>query len=42
MRYEDQIKSDYFDWMYDLMCKDRFAETSKIVFTEIVETEEIK
>lgn len=27
MRYEDQIKSDYFDWMYDLMCKDRFAET---------------
>jgi len=25
MRIEDQIKSDYFEWMYQLMCRGRFA-----------------
>lgn len=27
MRIEDRVKSDYFEWMYDMMCGDRFAET---------------
>lgn len=27
MRIEDKIKSDYFEWMYDLMCEGRFAST---------------
>lgn len=27
MRIEDEIRSDYFEWMYDLMCSDRFADT---------------
>lgn len=25
MRIEDRVNSDYFEWMYDLVCKDRFA-----------------
>lgn len=28
MRLEDRIKSDYFEWMYDLVCSGRFAETN--------------
>jgi hypothetical protein len=27
MRIEDQINSDYFEWMYDLVCEGRFAKT---------------
>lgn len=27
MRIEDKVRSDYFDWMYDMMCNGRFAET---------------
>lgn len=27
MRIEDQIKSDYFEWMYKLMCGGRFAKS---------------
>lgn len=27
MRIEDKIKADYFEWMYDLMCEGRFANT---------------
>lgn len=27
MRIEDKVKSDYFEWMYDLMCEGRFAKT---------------
>ena len=26
MRIEDKVKSDYFNWMYDMMCKGRFAK----------------
>ena len=26
MRIEDRIKSDYFEWMYDLVCADRFSK----------------
>lgn len=26
IRIEDRIKSDYFEWMYDLVSKDRFAK----------------
>ena len=25
VRIEDRIKSDYFEWMYDIACEDRFA-----------------
>ena len=27
MRIEDRIKSDYFEWMYDLVCGGRFAKS---------------
>lgn len=27
MNIEDRVRSDYFEWMYDLMCGDRFADT---------------
>lgn len=27
MRIEDQIRSDYFEWLYDLVCEDRFADS---------------
>lgn len=27
MRIEQQIKNDYFEWMYELMCEGRFAGT---------------
>lgn len=27
MRIEDRVRSDYFEWMYDLMCEGRFAKT---------------
>ena len=27
MRIEDKVKSDYFNWMYDMMCDGRFAKT---------------
>ena len=27
MRIEDRVRSDYFEWMYDLMCAGRFAKT---------------
>ena len=26
MRIEDQVKSDYFEWMYELMCGSRFSQ----------------
>jgi hypothetical protein len=27
MRVEDRVKADYFEWMYDLVCGDRFAKS---------------
>lgn len=27
MRIEDKVKSDYFEWMYSLMCDGRFAKS---------------
>lgn len=27
MRLEDRVKSDYFEWMYELMCENRFSRT---------------
>lgn len=27
MRIEDKMKTDYFEWMYNLMCEGRFAKT---------------
>lgn len=27
MKIEDQVRSDYFEWMYELMCGDRFARS---------------
>ena len=27
MRIEDRINADYFEWMYELVCGDRFAES---------------
>lgn len=27
MRIEDRIKTDYFEWMYDLVCDGRFAKS---------------
>ena len=27
MRIEDRVRSDYFEWMYDIMCGGRFAKT---------------
>lgn len=41
MRIEDQVKSDYFEWMYDLMCEGRFAKTItyRKLFTFLHDTE---
>lgn len=41
MRIEDQIKSDYFEWMYQLMCRGRFAPsiTYRKLFTSLHDTE---
>lgn len=41
MRIEDQIKSDYFEWMYNLMCGERFAKsiTYRKLFTLLHDTE---
>lgn len=27
MNIEDQVKTEYFEWMYELMCGDRFAKS---------------
>lgn len=27
MRIEDRVRSDYFEWMYEMMCDGRFAKT---------------
>lgn len=41
MRIEDQIRTDYFEWMYQLMCGGRFAKTItyKKLFTFLHNTE---
>ena len=41
MRIEDKVKNDYFEWMYDLMCEDRFAKTItyRRLFTFLHDTE---
>ena len=41
MRIEDRVKSDYFEWMYGLMCDGRFANTItyRQLFTFLHETE---
>jgi hypothetical protein len=41
MRIEDQIKSDYFEWMYDLVSKDRFAKgnTFRLLLTFLHDVE---
>lgn len=41
MRIEDRVRSDYFEWMYDLMCEDRFAKsiTYRQLFTYLHDTE---
>lgn len=41
MRIKERIKNDYFEWMYQLMCEDRFAEsiTYRKLFTFLHETE---
>lgn len=41
MRIEDKIRSDYFEWMYNLMCEGRFAKTItyRHLFTFLHETE---
>ena len=41
MRTEDKIRSDYFEWMYDLMCEGRFAKsiTYRQLFTFLHEVE---
>lgn len=41
MRIEDQVRSDYFEWMYDLMCEGRFAKsiTYRKLFTFLHDTE---
>lgn len=41
MRIEYRIKSDYFEWLYDLMCKGRFADTItyRKLFTYLHDTE---
>ena len=35
MRIEEQIKSDYFEWLYNLMCKKRFD--NKITYRQLLE-----
>ena len=41
MRIEDRVKSDYFEWMYDLMCEGRFDRsiTYRKLFTFLYDTE---
>ncbi len=41
MRIEDRVRSDYFEWMYDLMCQGRFAKgiTYRQLFTFLHDTE---
>ena len=41
MRIEDRVKSDYFDWIYDLMCHERFAKsiTYRKLFAFLHDTE---
>ena len=41
MRIKDRIKSDYFEWMYDLMCEGRFSDsiTYRNLFTFLYEAE---
>lgn len=41
MRIEDKMKSDYFEWMYDLMCEGRFAKsiTYRQLFTFLHDVE---
>lgn len=41
MRIEDRVKSDYFEWIYELMCKDRFAKgmTYRKLLTFLYDTE---
>ena len=41
MRIKDKVKSDYFKWMYDLMCEGRFAKTITYyqLFTFLHDTE---
>ena len=36
MKIEEQIKSEYFEWMYNLMCGDRFAKS--ITYRQLFET----
>ena len=35
MRIEDKVKNDYFNWMYDMMCKGRFAK--EITYRQLFE-----
>lgn len=41
MRIEDQVRSDYFEWMYELMCGGRFDEsiTYRKLFTFLHDAE---
>ena len=41
MKIEDKIRSDYFEWMYDLMCEGRFAKsiTYRQLFTFLHDVE---
>ena len=41
MRIEDEVKSDYFEWMYNMMCDGRFAKTItyRQLFTFLHDTE---
>lgn len=41
MRIEDKVKSEYFEWMYDLMCEGRFAKsiTYRQLFTFLHDVE---
>lgn len=41
MKIEDKMKSDYFEWMYDLMCKGRFSKSISYrqLFTFLHDTE---
>lgn len=41
MRLKDRVKSDYFEWMYDLMCQGRFANgiSYRLLFAYLHDTE---
>ena len=41
MRKEDRVRSEYFEWMYDIMCGDRFAKsiTYRQLFTFLHDVE---